>query len=334
MSNNPRNEHNTDNHDPHYDEGYTPPREEYDDSDYRASYDDDPTEVIIPPSEGDDYNTINVDNYDFAFEKDLQEDLQVFHPNNVPGEFIDGDWVTKPLYENLYSAFSERSEEAVERISEYKKAYDEAYTRNEELETHNKELRDQAFRASTHDTYSETNLKTRQAQLDDEEREFEYKKAKEKWIKITAITLAVLMSIASIVLTIMLVNANSNADSSSKRGDAHQARISELEESLNSANTNVSDLTSENNDLKGKVQGLNNRVTSAEDLADEKSKEVDNKNKDISKLNDRIKELENAEPSTVTQTASVPPSTVTETSTLPGLGETVTETVTETATAE
>lgn len=347
MTNNPRGNrqdnpddvNNNSRDDGYYTSGYDDASEEYNDSDFAPSQDDTPTQVIYPDLPPEDtergYDDLDVDDYDFTFDRELRDNLKMYHPSNIPGEVTSGNWVTLGYYDDLYYNYSDMAEKSIEIISEYKKAYDDAFDRNVQLENLNRELDNQAIQASMREKYSGTNVDEREADLANAEDAFERKKAQEKWLKIALATAAIILAILSIVLGLMLLNANSNADSSNKRGDAHQARITELEESVNNANNSVNDLTNENNDLKGKMQGLNTRVKTAEDLAESKSKELDSKNQEIAGLNDKVKELENREPSTVTQT--VEPSTVTETATLPGVTEsnsaTITETVTETATA-
>lgn len=297
---------------------------------------DPPTEVMEPQSPPEDnetrvYSDLDVDDYDFAFEQEVSDNLHYYHPDNIPRGFTSGEWVALSHYGDLYDSYSSATEEYTEIVSGYKKAYDDAFSRNEQLENLNKELSNQAMQASVRERSSNSNLDVRQAQLDNDERELERRKAQDKWLRIGLYAATGILAVLCLILLIMYINANNNADSSNKRDDVRQSRIAELEKSLDEANNSTGDLQKENDDLKGRVETLNKRANDAEGKLDDQNKESKKKDDTIRELNDKVKDLEEkeSEPSTVTETATASPSTVTETSRLPGTaGSTVTETVT------
>lgn len=289
--------------------------DEYDDQETRhigeeenySSYDPDPETRVLYESDSfqEAYNQEWADSgeYDFSLDNLIEDYKSQFAYNNLPAGHKYGDWVAKSDYDGLYDAMIDVAEISQDTISSFYQQYQQLSTHAQERETLIDSLRNQVNQYSNQDRASSTFNERRQRDLDERERSIEAEKKKNKAVLYGSIGLAAIMTILMISFLFMWQGAKNDSESEAQRGSAHQERISELESSLQSSRTDLSNAQSQNKELQTKLDSANKRAEDAEKAVKDVRKQSEEKDKEIEKLNQDIEKLEE-EPvtSTVTQT--------------------------------
>lgn len=268
--------------------------------------------------EGDDYQDwVDSGDYDFSLDRLIDDYKNEFEYNNLPSGHKYNDWVAKSDYDGLYSAMEDISEISQDTISSFYQQYQQLSAHAQEKETAIETLKNQVNQYASQERASTSYNERRKRELDEKENAINTEHKKKKAIIYGSIAAAIVMLILTIVFFFLWQGAKNDSDSQAQRGNAHQERISELESSLQSNKTELSNIQGQNKDLQGKLDSADKRADDAEKAIKDVKKQSDDKDKEIDKLNQEIDEMdEGPATTTVTQTPD---------------NETITSTVTQTA---
>lgn len=271
----------------------------------------DPETQIIHEGEG--YQDwVESGDYDFTLDNLIDDYKHEFDYNNLPSGHKYGDWVAKSDYDGLYAAMEDISEISQDTISSFYQQYQQLSAHAQEKETAIESLKNQVNQYANQDRASTSYNERRKRELDEREESIESEHKKKKALLYGSLALAALMVLLTVIFFFMWQSAKSDSDSEAQRGTAHQERISELESSLQSNKTELSNAQGQNKELQGKLDSANKRADDAEKAVKDIRKQSDDKDKEIDKLNQDIDKMEN-DPVTTTVTQTPDNETITST---------------------
>lgn len=311
-------------------------RDDYNNPNHDASWDNNPTEVFEPvrPENNNDTREYHQDNdfinndnpetqqfypvddsqyhydpnnggyYDFSFENMVDEMKEENKFINLPsGHTYNNEWVSRVRYDKLYDDFNSATDSAKEIQGVLIKKLNDSNILSNSQATTISRLEDELNSAKRTGMSSENYNRLERDKLDNERRKVEDEKRKNKTKLIASWVIAGLSVLLAMILLFAWINAKNTSESESQKGTAHQEKISRLEANLKDSQNRANNLDSQNKDLQNKNDSLSKRANDAEKAVNDTSKDVQSKDEKIKQLQDDVKRLQES-PTTVTSTAT------------------------------